>query len=81
MTVLKGTVDGWWIFIIVGIFILIGVIVFILRKRIPGLVDYEKEDENKIAEDNLSRMLMSTEEEEKLKNPEGKASTEDEEDL
>ena len=48
-----------------GIFIVIGIIVFILRKKIPGLVDYEKEDEEKIAQDNLSRILVDVEPEKK----------------
>ncbi len=55
----------WWIFLIAGIFIVIGIIVFVLRKKIPGLVDYEKEDEEKIAQDNLSRILVDVEPEKK----------------
>lgn len=55
----------WWIFVIAGIFIVIGIIVFVLRKKIPGLADYEKEDEEKIAQDNLSRILIDVELEKK----------------
>ncbi len=66
MITLQGTNSSWWwIFLIVGIFIVIGIIVFVLRKKIPGLVDYEKEDEEKIAQDNLSRILVDVEPEKK----------------
>lgn len=59
---LSSSNEGWWIFGIVAIFIIIGVVVFVLRKKIPGLVEYDKEDEKKIAEDNLSRILVDVEE-------------------
>lgn len=66
MITLQGTNSSWWwIFVIVGIFIVIGIIVFVLRKKIPGLADYEKEDEEKIAQDNLSRILVDVEPEKK----------------
>ena len=66
MITLQGTNSSWWwIFLIVGIFIVTGIIVFVLRKKIPGLVDYEKEDEEKIAQDNLSRILVDVEPEKK----------------
>ena len=66
MITLQGTNSSWWwIFLIVGIFIVIGIIVFVLRKKIPCLVDYEKEDEEKIAQDNLSRILVDVEPEKK----------------
>lgn len=56
---------GWWIFLIVGIFAVIGIVVFLLRKKIPGLAEYDKEDEEEIAKDNLSRILVDVEEEKK----------------
>lgn len=31
---------------------------FLLRKKIPGLAEYDKEDEETIAKDNLSRILV-----------------------
>lgn len=65
MRTLQSTTSGWWVFVIVAIFALIGVIVFVLRKRIPGLAEYEEEDEQKIAEDNLSRILVDVEKDEK----------------
>ena len=66
MITLQGTNSSWWwIFVIAWIFIVIGIIVFVLRKKIPGLADYEKEDEEKIAQDNLSRILVDVEPEKK----------------
>ena len=66
MITLQGTNSSWWwIFVIAGIFIVIGIIVFVLRKKIPGLADYEKEDEEKIAQDNLARILVDVEPEKK----------------
>ena len=61
---LQGT-SWWWILLIIGIFAIIGLTVFLLRKYIPGLTDYEKEDEEKIAKDNLDRILVDVEEEKK----------------
>ena len=58
--------SGWWMFAIVAIIGLVGLVVFLLRKHIPGLVEYENEDEEKIAEDNLNRVLMTLEEEDKI---------------
>lgn len=54
---LSGT-QNWWVFLIVAIFLVIGAIVFFLRKKIPGLAEYDKEDEETIAKDNLSRILV-----------------------
>ena len=68
---LSGT-QNWWVFLIVAIFLVIGAIVFFLRKKIPGLAEYDKEDEGceddeefnfdedeeTIAKDNLSRILV-----------------------
>ena len=70
--------SGWWMFAIVAIIGILGLIVFLLRKHVPGLVDYENEDEEKIAEDNINRVLMTLEEEDKLKNP---VTEEDEEEI
>ncbi len=64
---LSGNSSGWWIFGIVAIFVIIGVVVFVLRKKIPGLAEYDKEDESKIAEDNLSRILVDVDDESELK--------------
>jgi len=60
MIFLSGS-NGWWVFIIVAIFALIGLVVFILRKKIPGLVDYEEQDEEQIAQENLSNILVDLE--------------------
>lgn len=65
MNFLKGSTGAWWVFFIVAIFLIIGGIVFYLRKNIPGIAEYEEEDEEKIAQDNLSRILVSVEEEKK----------------
>ena len=54
---LSGT-QNWWVFLIVAIFLVIGAIVFFLRKKIPGLAEYDKGDEETIAKDNLSRILV-----------------------
>lgn len=70
MITLAGNNTGWWVFLIVAIFVVIGVIVFILRKKIPGLVNYEEEDEETIAKDNLSRILVDVEDEKKEENKE-----------
>ena len=59
--------EQFWMITIVLIICLIGLVVFLLRKHIPGLAEYEEEDEEKIAEDNVSRILMTLEEEEMLK--------------
>lgn len=64
MILSSSEIGGWWIFAIVAIFALIGVVVFVLRKKIPGLAEYEKEDEKKIAEDNLARILVDIDEDE-----------------
>ena len=64
MITLAGTA-GWWVFLIVAIFAVIGLVVFILRKKIPGLVNYEEEDEETIAKDNLSRILVDVEKKKK----------------
>ena len=60
MKFLSGS-NGWWVFLIVAIFALIGLVVFILRKKIPGLVDYEEQDEEQIAQENLSNILVDLE--------------------
>ena len=60
MIFLSGS-NGWWVFLIVAIFALIGLVVFILRKKIPGLVDYEEQDEDQIAQENLSNILVDLE--------------------
>lgn len=60
MIFLSGS-NGWWVFLIVAIFALIGLVVFILRKKIPGLVDYEEQDEEQIAQENLSNILVDLE--------------------
>lgn len=70
MITLAGNSTGWWVFLIVAIFVVIGVIVFILRKKIPGLVNYEEEDEETIAKDNLSRILVDVEDEKEEENKE-----------
>ena len=57
MKFLSGS-NGWWVFLIVAIFALIGLVVFILRKKIPGLIDYEEHDEEEIAHENLSNILV-----------------------
>ena len=57
----------FWMIAIVIIICAIGGLVFLLRKHIPGLVEYEEEDEETIAENNVSRILMTLEEEEKYK--------------
>lgn len=49
--------------LIVLIFLAIGGVVFILRKKIPGLTDYKDENEEDIANENLSRILVDIEEE------------------
>lgn len=63
MVILSGLPSGLTIFFIVLIFVIIGVVVFILRKKIPGLIDYKEESEEEIAKDNLSRILVDIEEE------------------
>lgn len=60
MKFLSGS-NGWWVFLIVAIFALIGLVVFILRKKIPGLVDYEEQDDEQIAQENLSNILVDLE--------------------
>ena len=60
MNFLSGS-NGWWVFIIVAIFALIGLVVFILIKKIPGLVDYEEQDDEQIAQENLSNILVDLE--------------------
>ena len=60
MKFLSGS-NGWWVFLIVAIFALIGLVVFILRKKIPGLVDYEEQDDEQIAHENLSNILVDLE--------------------
>ncbi len=57
--------SGWWVFLIIGVFAVIGIVVFLLRKYIPGLANYEKEDEEKIAKDNLDRILVDVDDEKK----------------
>lgn len=61
MVTLSGLSSGLTIFFIVLIFVIIGVIVFVLRKKIPGLTDYKEENEEEIAKDNLSRILVDVE--------------------
>ena len=76
MNYLLGT--QFWMITIVLIICLIGLVVFLLRKHIPGLAEYEEEDEETIAEDNVSRILMTLEEEEMLKTGEELVETDEE---
>lgn len=62
INILASNNEGYWVFGIAAVFIIIGVVVFILRKKIPGLVEYEEQDEEEIAQENLSRILVDFEE-------------------
>ena len=73
MVVLNELNSGWTVFFIVLIFAIIGVVVFVLRKKIPGLTDYQDQNDEEIAQDNLSRILVDVDEvEEKKDDSEGK---------
>ena len=62
INILASNNEGYWVFGIAAVFIIIGVVVFILRKKIPGLVEYEEQDEEEIAQENLSLILVDFEE-------------------
>ncbi len=64
----------WWILGFLGVAALIALVVWLLRRYIPGLTDNEVEDPDKISRDNIERLIVtpseSQQEELEEENPE-----------